>query len=340
MIEQEKIDEIAYRLRGYEQDNKPRYFNLYFTKDKDSKNEKLVAEKVSGEKEFRKRVNDIIKTYLPYKIIVKEFNAKARNIKEPVEVTTIEARYNSNLAVQHHVPYNMPADKVETKVQQIPDPFEQWGGLAGFKQEVRSEVAKEYQIIREQEEKKKLIEENEKLKKENRELVEDNTKLFEVNQELGEKVQELQKYVPENLKIGDVSVVKVLGSILGTAAEAAVKNVVVKRPEKVKEILGDTAFEQISGLFEDDPEEDETEYSKPIQELQSVPTNPEQESQHMQVADAIHELNKKISSSFLGKIQLIYYFFLNDDETINEEKLNKIIKFINKQKEDKKDEPE
>ena len=140
--------------------------------------------------------------------------------------------------------------------------------------------------------------------------------------------------MPENLKIGDLSLTKVIGSVLGTATETIVKNIVTKKPERVKEILGDTAFEQLSGLLDDQQEEefDETQIQQPVQELQTVPSEEGQEDRHALVADAIHELNTKITSQQLGKIQLIYYHFLNEDETINEDKLNEILNFINNQK--------
>ena len=70
-----------------------------------------------------------------------------------------------------------------------------------------------------------------------------------------------------------------------------------------------------------------------MQELQSVSDNPEQEDKHLAVANAIHKLNSHMSSGQLGKIQLIYYHFLNEDETINEEKLDEIIQFINTERE-------
>jgi hypothetical protein len=81
---------------------------------------------------------------------------------------------------------------------------------------------------------------------------------------------------------------------------------------------------------EEEPEENQIQ--QPVQELQSVSSNPGQDEKHLLVANAIHELNSRIPSGQLGKIQLIYYFFLNEDETINEDKLDEILNFINQQK--------
>jgi hypothetical protein len=330
MIELTKIDEIANRLRRYEQDNKPRYFNLHYI-NKDFPEPQQIAERINGETEFRNRVNEAINVYSAEKIVVEEFNQKSKNVKEPVNVVEITIREKNSpyppVILEKQV-------KPSTEPTQIGNPFEAYGGLEGFKQEIRGEIAKEYQLLKEQEEKKKLIEENVLLKKENDDLTVDNTQLFELNQELSEKIQALQKFVPENLKIGDLSLTKVIGSVLGTATETIVKNIVTKKPERVKEILGDTAFEQLSGLLDDQQEEefDETQIQQPVQELQTVPSEEGQEDRHALVADAIHELNTKITSQQLGKIQLIYYHFLNEDETINEDKLNEILNFINNQK--------
>lgn len=330
MIELNKIDEIANRLRRYEQDNKPRYFNLHYI-NKDFPEPQQIAERINGETEFRNRVNEAINVYSAEKIVVEEFNQKSKNVKEPVNVVEITVKEKNN----PYPPVILEKQaRSTTEPIQIGNPFEAYGGLEGFKQEVRSEVAKEYQLLKEQEEKRKLIDEYEKLKKDNIELNEDNTKLYELNSELSEKIQQLQKYVPDNLKIGNVSLTKMLGSILGTATETVVKNIVTKKPEKIKEILGDTAFEQLTGLLDDqtDVELDENQIQQPVQELQTVPTGDEQEDRHVLVAEAIHELNTKITSQQLGKIQLIYYHFLNEDETINEDKLDEILKFIDNQK--------
>lgn len=331
MIELNKIDEIANRLRQYELDNKPRYFNMSYINSNFS-TPQLVAERISGEKEFRNRVSEAINTYDAEKIIVDEFNQKAKSVKEPVNSVEIVVKDKNSMNIHPVIQQRQNQENVERS--NLGDPFERFGGFDGFKQEIRSELAKEYQLLREQEEKQKLREENDRLTKENQELTDDNTSLFELNQELSEQVQNLQKYVPENLKIGDVSLTKMLGSILGTATETMVKSIVTKKPEKVKEILGDTAFEQLSGLLDDAVEEelDEELVQQQMQELQSVPNQPEQETKHLAVANAIHELNSRIPSNQLGKIQLIYYHFLNEDETINEEKLDEIIQFINNQK--------
>lgn len=326
MIELNKIDEIANRLRQYELDNKPRYFNMSYINASFDKPQ-LLAERISGEKEFRNRIHEAINTYQADKIIVDEFNQKAKSVKDPVN--TIEIMVKDKNTINIH-PVIQPSRYENTEKPSLGDPFERFGGFDGFKQEIRSELAKEYQLIREQEEKQKLKDENIRLARENEELTEDNTQLFELNQELSEQVSNLQKYVPENMKIGDVSLTKMLGSILGTATETMVKSIVTKRPDKIKAILGDTAFEQLSGLLDDSVEEepDEEMVQQQMQELQSVPQTPGQENKHMVVANAIHELNNRITSGQLGKIQLIYYYFLNDDETINEEKLDEIIEYI------------
>ena len=62
MIELTKIDEIANRLRRYEQDNKPRYFNLHYI-NKDFPERQQIAERINGETEFRNRVNEAINVY-------------------------------------------------------------------------------------------------------------------------------------------------------------------------------------------------------------------------------------------------------------------------------------
>ena len=259
MIELNKIDEIANRLRQYELDNKPRYFNLKYT-NQAFQDPQLIAERISGETEFRNRVNEAINTYKADKIIVEEFNQKAKSVKQPTNVIEIVTGngYSITLPPSPNY-YNSKHDneKPQEPTTQSPaqNPLELFGGLEGLKQEVRSEIAKEYQLLKEQDEKRNLIEENKKLSSENNELNEDNTKLYELNEQLSEKIQELQKYIPENLKIGNLSVTKVLGSILGTATETIVKNIVINKPERVKEILGDTAFEQLSGLLDDSMEE-------------------------------------------------------------------------------------
>lgn len=331
MIELNKVDEIANRLRQYELDNKPRYFNMSYT-NASFDTPQLVAERISGEHEFRNRINEAVNTYQAEKIIVEEFNQKAKSVKDPVNTVEILVKDKNQINIH---PVIQPQNKQEVQERpSVGNPFEHYGGFDGFKQEIRSELAKEYQLLREQEEKQKLRDENQRLTKENAELNEDNTQLFELNQELSEQVQNLQKYVPENLKIGDVSLTKMLGSILGTATETVVKNIVTRKPEKVKEILGDVAFEQLSGLLDDSLEEEPNEelVQEQLQELQAVPDQSEQEVKHLAVANAIHELNSRIPSSQLGKIQLIYYHFLNEDETINEEKLDEIIQFINNKK--------
>ncbi len=331
MIELNKIDEIANRLRQYGLDNKPRYFNMYYT-NPHFNSPQLLAERISGEKEFRNRVHEAINTYDAEKVIVEEFNQKAKSIKEPVNTVEIIIKDKNSINIY---PAMRPSKEREGAGRDNPgDPFEKFGGFEGFKNEVRGEVAKEYQLIREQEDKQRLLEENRELARENHELVEDNTNLYETNQELSEQVQKLQKYVPENLKIGDVSLVKMIGSVLGTATETFVKNVVTRNPEKVKEYLGETAFQQLSGLLDDDTGEkiNEETLQGQVQELQPVTGHPGQEEKHLAVASAIHELNSRIPSGQLGKIQLIYYYFLNEDETINKEKLDEIIQFINTQK--------
>ena len=331
MIELNKIDEIANRLRQYELDNKPRYFNMsYINSNFDVP--QLLAERISGEKEFRNRISEAINTYQAEKIIVDEFNQKAKSVKEPVNTIEISVKDKYAITMSPSIQKRQYPEPKEKPV--IIDPFEQFGGFDGFKQEIRGEVAKEYQLIKEQEEKQKLLVENEKLKKDNQDLTDDNTHLYELNQQLSEQIEKLQKYVPENLKIGNVSLTKMLGSILGTATETMVKSFVTRRPEKVKRMLGDTAFEQLSGLLDDSIEDEEQDeiVQEQIQELQSTPEASGQESKHLEVANAIHDLNCRIPSGQLGKIQLIYYYFLQEDESIDEERLDEIIEFINDQK--------
>ena len=339
-----KIAELIKRIQAYEKDEKPLYLSIYYTNKHNPKGEDPTpfATRIKGESEFQAKISEILTNLSPFKIFVREFPNKSTNTKEEQfkRETIIEVKKENeddSITVHH-----LPATQNHSENSTYKDPFESYGGLAGFEQKLRGDIAKEYQLAKEQDEKKKLIEDNVLLKKENEELKEDNTKLYEINEELTEQVQDLQKYIPENIKIGDVSLTKVLGSILGTAAETVVKNVVTKKPDKVRDILGDTAFEQLAGLLEDEPEEtyeelDENHEQHPVQELQSVPVSSEQEDRHMLVANAIHELNKRVSSSDLGKIQLIYYFFLNDDETINQEKLNTIVKIVNEQKEPEDD---
>ncbi len=333
-----KIAELIKRIQACEKDEKPLYLSIYYTNYNNQKEEDPTpyATRIKGESEFQAKISEVL-TLQPLKLFIREFPNKSTNTKEDQfkRETVIEVRSENEqdklLAQQLAAKYNQ-GDNTEQK-----DLFKEFGGFAGFEQRLRGDIAREFQLVKEQGEKQKLVEENALLKKENIELREDNTKLYEINEELSEKVQDLQRYVPENIKIGEVSLTKVLGSILGTAAEAVVKNVVSKKPEKIRDILGDTAFEQLAGLFEDQPgesyeEPDENQMQQPVQELQSVPVNPNQEDRHIQVANAIHELNKRISSGDLGKIQLIYYFFLNEDETINQEKLNTIVELIHEEK--------
>ncbi len=207
----------------------------------------LIAERISGEKEFRSRVNEAINTYKADKIIVEEINQKAKSVKEPASVVEISVNsgYTITLPPNHYANQRReePKPNLPSKDPNSVNPLEMFCGLDGFKQEIRSEIAKEYQLLKEQDEKKKLVEKNSRLKEDNKELQEDNTKLYELNEELSEKVKELQKYIPENFKIGNLSVTKVLGSILGTATESMVKSIVTRRPERVKDIIGETAFE-------------------------------------------------------------------------------------------------
>lgn len=342
MIEYSKITELANKIRDYERDGKPLYLNLYYTNHNNPNLEDAikVADRISGEVEFQNRLDDMIQRYKPYSIIAREYSNKSPGVKDEKfkHETIIKIQEPaSGYLMQPEVSITpKPKYTPDNKASGLNEMLDHYGGLEGFRQSIRSDVAKEYQLLNEQEQKKKLIEENVLLKKEKEDLQDENDKLYNANEELAEQVQALQKYIPDNFKIGNVSVTKMLGSILGTAAEAIAKNVVTKRPEKVKEILGETAFEQLSGLLGDEPEEtgeiDEDQIQQPVQELQSIETNPDQEDKHAQVANAIHDLNKKISSPRLGKIQMIYYFFLNEDETINDEKLNLLIKFINKKK--------
>lgn len=332
MIELNKIDEIANRLRQYELDKKPRYFNLKYI-NQAFEDPQLIAERISGEKEFRNRVNEAINTYKADKIIVEEFNQKAKSVKEPVSV--VEISVNSGYTITLPPNHYSNQRREEPKPNHAPkepgsvNPLDMFGGLDGFKQEIRSEIAKEYQLLKEQDEKKKLVEENERLKADNKELQEDNTKLYELNEELSEKVKDLQKYIPENLKIGNLSVTKVLGSILGTATEAMVKNIVVKRPEKVKDIIGETAFEQLSGLVGNDDElEDLAIDSSQLQDVQPLNGITNKDSQENPVVNAISQINANLPVNQLSKVQMIYYHLLNDDESLDEEKLDDLVSFI------------
>ena len=326
MIELNKIDEIAYRLRQYELDDKPRYFNIKYL-NKAYSEPQLIAERMSGEHEFRRRINEAINTFKAEKIIIEEFNQKAKSVKEPVSVIEIMIENTPQYTI-----INPPSTKEKeakekeaaqnTKQEsQSTNPLDVFGGLDGFRQEVRNEIAKEYQLLKEQEEKKKLIEENQQLKNENKELNEDNTKLYDLNEELSNKIQDLQKYIPENLKIGNLSVTKILGSILGTATETMVKNVVLKKPDKVKDIIGEVAFEQLSGLVGD---EDESELDLALDNTQLQPVQPlagtsNQETSDNPVVSAINQINSSLPPEQLAKVQIIYYLAISrkiDDKTL------------------------
>jgi DNA-binding ferritin-like protein (Dps family) len=331
MIELNKIDEIANRLRQYGADKKPRYFNLKYINQAFAEPQ-LIAERISGEMEFRNRVNEAINTYKADKIIVEEFNQKAKSVKEPASVVEISVNngYTITLPPNH---YNQRKDEPKPNIAPVEknnvNPLEMFGGLDGFKQEIRSEIAKEYQLLKEQDEKKKLIEENIRLKEDNKEFQEDNTKLYELNDELSEKIKELQKYIPDNLKIGNLSVTKVLGSILGTATETMVKNIVVKRPEKVKDIIGETAFEQLSGLVGDDDLDNELSVdNSQLQEVQPLSGIARKEEEQNPVVNAINQINSNLPTDQLAKVQLIYYHLLNDDESLDDSKLDELVSYI------------
>jgi hypothetical protein len=341
MIELNKIDEIAHRLRQYELDDKPRYFNIKYL-NKAYTRPQLIAERMSGEHEFRRRIHEAINTFKAEKIIVEEFNQKAKSVKEPTNVIEINIENSPQYTI-----ISPPSDKEKetgtkeetnqnnTPQSQPSNPLEAFGGLEGFRQEVRNEIAKEYQLIKEQEEKKKLLEENERLKNENQDLNEDNTKLYELNSELSDKIQDLQKYIPENLKIGNLSVTKILGSILGTATETMVKNVVMKRPDKVKDIIGEVAFEQLSGLVndDDDAEMDLALDNSQLQAVQPISGTQNRQTGENPVVSAINQINTGLPPEQLAKVQIIYYHLLNDDESLDDEKLNEMVKFINDNKE-------
>lgn len=343
MIELNKIDEIANRLRQYELDKKPRYFNLKYINQAFAEPQ-LIAERISGEKEFRNRVNEAINTYKADKIIVEEFNQKAKSVKEPVSVVEISVNngYTITLPPNHYSNQRKEEIQPTAKPQtQSPDnPLDIFGGLDGFKQEVRNEIAKEYQLLKERDEKQKLIEENSKLKSDNKELQEDNTKLYELNEELSAKINELQKYIPENLKVGNLSVTKVLGSILGTATETMVKNIVVKRPDKIKDIIGDTAFEQLSGLVTDDEDLDNDLNidNSQQQAVQPLSGTAQKEKEENPVVSAISQINSNLPVDQLAKVQMIYYHLLNDDESLDDNKLDELVGYI--QENDLDNEPE
>lgn len=337
MIELNKIDEIANRLRQYELDKKPRYFNLKYINQAFAEPQ-LIAERISGEKEFRSRVNEAINTYKADKIIVEEFNQKAKSVKEPASVVEISVNngYTITLPPNHYANQRReePKPNLPSKDSNSVNPLEMFGGLDGFKQEIRSEIAKEYQLLKEQDEKKKLVEENSRLKEDNKELQEDNTKLYELNEELSEKVKELQKYIPENFKIGNLSVTKVLGSILGTATESMVKSIVTRRPERVKDIIGETAFEQLSGLVGDDDElEDVGIDSAQLQAVQPLNGIAKKEVDENPVLHAIGQINANLPNDQLAKVQMIYYHLLNDDESLDDNKLDDLVGFIRENKE-------
>lgn len=337
MIELNKVDEIAHRLRQYELDAKPRYFNVKYINKKYSEPQ-LIAERVSGELEFRNRFNEALNTFKADKVIIEEFNQKAKSVKEPVSVIEIITEREPHYTIVNPpVPRENTSEKEtapkqsqENQIQGV-NPLDVFGGLDGFKQEVRNEIAKEYQLLKEQDEKKQLIAENEHLKKENKELEEDNTKLYDLNEELSEKIQELQKYIPENLKIGNLSVTKILGSILGTATETMVKNVVLKKPEKVKDIIGEVAFEQLSGLVsgEDDDELDLALDNSQMQAVQPIAGTQNSEVRDNPVVNAINQVNSNLPPEQLAKMQIIYYHLLKDDESLDDDKLNEMVRFIN-----------
>lgn len=333
-VEYKKIEEIASRLRQYEEDGKPRYFNISYTSRSYVEPQLIGGERLFGEQVFRERINSALYTYKADKIIINEFNQKSRNVKTAVSTIEIlidrEDSYPATLTVQPDVKEETKKSQSTTVQQQdIAAVLEELGYV---RQDMRSEVAKEYQLIKEQEEKERLINENEKLKLENVQLEKENSDLLKKNTELFEEVEKLRAYVPDNFKIGNLSVTKTLGSILGVATETLVKNIVTKKPERVRTLLGDVAFEQLSGFMEDETDElgatETREEPEPLEPLESVS---EEEQQQQKIAEAIHALNLRISLEELGKIHLMYAFIVDENEAIDHAKLNQLVQFIARQ---------
>ena len=339
-VEYHKIEEVADRLTEFENEGTARYFSLYYVNGSHDQPQPIGTDRQTGVKKFRQQVNDILNSGNADKIIVQEFSQRSRNVKEPAH--TVEILIDRSY---HAVPQPFLAQKQGTKEPKAPehalkglDPEEVFSKLESMKQDIRSEIAAEYQLNKEQDERKRIVEENERLKKENGELKESNTKLLDNNDELFEEVKHLQKFVPDNFKIGHLSVTRTLGSILGTAAETLAKNIVSKKPEKVRTLLGDAAFEQLAGFMEDEPDgPGQLEQPGPLEPLE--PFSPEEE-QKQQIAEAINGLNQRATPEEMGKIQCMYAFILNEGETIDPEKLNALLRFIVQQQQTKEQKPQ
>jgi hypothetical protein len=348
-IEYEKIDEIANRLRQFEEDGIPRYVRIEYSNPTDQNGQPFkIAEKLTGEQEFRRRINNVLNNLNPEKIIVSEFSQKSRNGK-PVNTIVInvenEKREKGFIPIAMQQPKSTGENQVgnnETQkqiYQAINNLSQSLAGVDTIKQEAYSEFILKNELEKKTEKIEKLEEEKKKLQNDVDELTGDNTKLFKYNEELAGENKKLQKYVPDNITVAGVSITKVLGSILGNATETVIKNVVAKRPEKVRSLLGEAGLEALSGIFEDPGERGFLEGGNTLggqnQELQKVQELSPEEEEKLKIVGIIHDINKGATSGQLSRIQLLYYHILDDDETINDNKLLGLAKFVQKKYQEK-----
>jgi hypothetical protein len=351
-IEYEKIDEIANRLRQYEEDGKAHYFNIEYNNgtDEDGKSFK-IAEKLSGEQAFRKKIYYVLNSLKPDEIIVTEFTQKSRNGK-PVNKIVIDVNNEPGETPPVHYAIQQPSkgkseeksksgqDDLKIILQRVESLGQNLSGEETIRQKAYTEYALKNELERKDEKIKKLEEEIKKLTFDVEELNGDNTKLYKYNEELVTENRKLQKFVPDNITVAGVSITKMLGSILGTATETLVRNVVTKKPDTIKSFLGETGLNALSGIFEDTDETslpENQQVSEGHQELQKVePLTPEQEDK-LKIIGIIHDVNNKATTEQLGRIQLLYYHILDDDESINDDNLLALAKFAHNQYNEKQD---
>lgn len=333
-----KIDQIATRLREYEKDGKARYYRISYVSPEYKEPQIVGGDRVSGEQNFRDRIYKVLDDFKPTKIIVEEFNQKSRNMKEAASTIEIDVEQEANPYFSHaQAPTgNKESDKKESKKEDGKTGLsasEVQAMLDKNRVDMQSDFEARLKLEREKDHKDRIEAENEQLKSDVKELEILNEGLGKKNDELVAEVERLGKYVPENLKIGNVSVTKTLGSILGTATETLLKNVVTKKPEKLRGLLGDVAFEQLAGFMEDEPEEQSLEgfhaeeVIDPLEPMEQL--SPEEEEKN-KITGAIHQLNQSANREELGKLQILYAYLLSDDERIDPDKLNKLVRMVAK----------
>ena len=337
-VEHNKIEEIANRLRQFEQDGNTRYFSIAYTSNDYKKPQQSGGERLTGERAFRGRINEVLYQTNANKIIVKEYKQRARNVKTPENEVEIIINREGGQAQQGQPQddKSQPGSQSE-EIRRIQEALGNVVSMMGqkeiSKQEGRSEAEKDFQLEQEKQEKRKLQEENEGLRKENEELHAHNEKLLDTNDELTVEVERLQKYIPENYQIGNFKPTKILGAVLGTATETLISNFVATKPHVVEALLGKELGSQIAGLMgagnenaqpANGPETD----NRAAQGFQQLS---EEDEEKQEVVQSLYEINASATMEQLEDIKLLYYLFLREDGTINGEKLQSIAASIREQ---------